>query len=175
MDAPTQILQLRTTSGNSVGTELQVTEELVIGRGAEGEGRLADDIELSRMHARVVREPGGGFMIEDLGSTNGTFVNGLQITGPQPLSDGDTIEVGSTTMVVQVGAPAPGAAPAESTVSHEPADPTEAAPAAEAPVHVALRVDIDLAAREARLTLDEGSDEVKLVNRAGRWQIVHED
>jgi predicted component of type VI protein secretion system len=175
MDAPTPILRLRTTSGNAVGTEMQVTDELVIGRGTEGEGRLADDIELSRMHARVVRTPGGGFMIEDLGSTNGTFVNGLQITRSQPLSDGDEIEVGSTTLVVQVGDPAPEAAPAEPAAPNGPAAPTEPAVPAEVPVRVALRVDIDLAAREARLTLDEGSDEVKLVNRAGHWQIVAED
>ena len=39
--------------------------------------------------------------IEDLGSTNGTYVNGLRITGPETLSEGDTIEVGATTLVVR--------------------------------------------------------------------------
>jgi pSer/pThr/pTyr-binding forkhead associated (FHA) protein len=174
MSDPTQKLRLRTTSGNAVGAEMQVTDELVIGRGADGEGRLGEDVELSRMHARVGRMSSGGFMIEDLGSTNGTFVNGVQITGSQPLSAGDRIEVGSTTLIVQVSSPAPAAPPPEPTASQEPTVPQEPAAPSEIPVRVALRVEIDLTAREARLSLDEGSDEVKLVNREGRWQIVPE-
>ena len=44
-------------------------------------------------------------MIEDLGSTNGTSVNGRAISAPEPLAVGDTIEVGCTTLVVQVTLP----------------------------------------------------------------------
>jgi hypothetical protein len=51
--------------------------------------------------------------IEDLGSTNGTFVNGLRISSPQTLSKGDTIEIGATTLVVrELPAPEPVAPPA---------------------------------------------------------------
>ena len=64
-------------------------------------GRLADDDEISRSHARISLDRSGFCAIEDLGSTNGTFVNGLRVTGPQTLSVGDTIEVGGTTLVVR--------------------------------------------------------------------------
>jgi len=76
-------------------------DELLIGRHADGAGRLADDDEISRSHARISLDRSGFCAIEDLGSTNGTFVNGLRITGPQTLSVGDTIEVGGTTLVVR--------------------------------------------------------------------------
>jgi pSer/pThr/pTyr-binding forkhead associated (FHA) protein len=76
-------------------------DELLIGRHADGAGRLADDDEISRSHARISLDRSGFCAIEDLGSTNGTFVNGLRISGPQTLSVGDTIEVGGTTLVVR--------------------------------------------------------------------------
>ena len=50
----------------------------MIGRAASGEGRLGDDAELSRRHARVARDADGRLTIEDLGSANGTFVNGVR-------------------------------------------------------------------------------------------------
>lgn len=76
-------------------------DELLIGRHADGAGRLADDEEISRSHARISVDRSGFCAIEDLGSTNGTFVNGLRLAGPQTLSVGDTIEVGGTTLVVR--------------------------------------------------------------------------
>ncbi len=76
-------------------------DELLIGRHADGAGRLADDDEISRSHARISLDRSGFCAIEDLGSTNGTFVNGLRVGGPQTLSVGDTIEVGGTTLVVR--------------------------------------------------------------------------
>ncbi len=78
-----------------------IDDELLIGRHADGAGRLADDEEISRSHARISLDRSGFCAIEDLGSTNGTFVNGLRISGPQTLSVGDTIEVGGTTLVVR--------------------------------------------------------------------------
>ena len=76
-------------------------DELLIGRHADGAGRLADDEEISRSHARISLDRSGFCAIEDLGSTNGTFVNGLRVSGPQTLSVGDTVEVGGTTLVVR--------------------------------------------------------------------------
>ena len=88
-------------AGRAIGMSILLDDELLIGRHADGAGRLADDEEISRSHARISLDRSGFCAIEDLGSTNGTFVNGLRITGPQTLSVGDTIEVGGTTLVVR--------------------------------------------------------------------------
>jgi pSer/pThr/pTyr-binding forkhead associated (FHA) protein len=88
-------------AGRALGMSILLDDELLIGRHADGAGRLADDEEISRSHARISLDRSGFCGIEDLGSTNGTFVNGLRIAGPQTLSVGDTIELGSTTLVVR--------------------------------------------------------------------------
>jgi pSer/pThr/pTyr-binding forkhead associated (FHA) protein len=93
--------RLEVVAGRAVGMSVLLDDELLIGRHAEGAGRLADDDEISRSHARISLDRSGFCAIEDLGSTNGTFVNGLRISGPQTLSVGDTIEVGGTTLVVR--------------------------------------------------------------------------
>ena len=77
--------ELLVTGGPDKGRRLALGDEFVIGRAVSGEGRLADDPELSRRHARVVRDGGGRLMIEDLGSANGTFVNGVRVLGPRAL------------------------------------------------------------------------------------------
>jgi predicted component of type VI protein secretion system len=92
---------LEVVAGNAAGMSILIEDELVIGRHAEGAGRLADDEEISRAHARVTVDEEGACEIEDLGSTNGTFVNALRISAPQRLSEGDTIELGATTLVVR--------------------------------------------------------------------------
>jgi pSer/pThr/pTyr-binding forkhead associated (FHA) protein len=88
-------------AGRAIGMSILIDDELLIGRHADGAGRLADDDEISRSHARISLDRSGFCAIEDLGSTNGTFVNGLRIAGPQTLSVGDTVEVGGTTLVVR--------------------------------------------------------------------------
>jgi pSer/pThr/pTyr-binding forkhead associated (FHA) protein len=53
---------------------------------------------ISRRHARIRREPGGGFsVIEDVGTMNGTFVQGVRLTAgePQPVEAGDTVIFGT--------------------------------------------------------------------------------
>jgi predicted component of type VI protein secretion system len=124
---------LEVIAGNGAGSDIHVDDELVIGRHAEGAGRLSDDSEISRQHARLAREVTGDYAIEDLGSSNGTFVNGLRLAAPQLLAEGDSIEVGATTLLVHVIAPeppeplapsqepAPGAAPTIFTTTEEPA------------------------------------------------------
>src|SRR5437588_12246639 len=92
--------RLEVVSGKAAGMSLLIDDELVIGRLAEGAGRLADDEEISRSHARLAVDSRGLCTIEDLGSTNGTWVNGMRIATPQTLAEGDTNEVGGTTMVV---------------------------------------------------------------------------
>ena len=69
-----------------------------LGRGEEVEIRLSDP-KVSRLHAELSLTP-LGLEIRDLGSTNGTFVNGTRITEPQMLRDGDLIEVGDSSLRV---------------------------------------------------------------------------
>ena len=121
------------TAGNALGRRLTLTDELVIGRGVGGEGRLGDDRELSRRHARVARDARGHVTIEDLGSANGTFVNGERIRGRHVLEVGDSVRVGSTilelTDVVRAPVPPAAASPPRAPASATPAAvPAEASP-----------------------------------------------
>jgi FHA domain-containing protein len=95
---------LKVTGGNALGSTIALDAELVIGRSTPGLGSLGGDSEISRVHGRVYHDPSGQLMIEDLGSTNGTFVNGNRISGAQPLRSGDQVRVGQTTMAVEGGA-----------------------------------------------------------------------
>jgi hypothetical protein len=96
--------QLRITGGPAAGSQLEVGQELQIGRSAGGEGRLGDDPEISRQHAKIARNPQGQLVVEDLGSTNGTYVNGQRIAGPTTLNPGDTVQMGRSTLSVEGGA-----------------------------------------------------------------------
>jgi len=68
----------------------------VIGRGAECELRL-DDTFVSQEHARIFAR-NGSWYVEDLGSTNGTFVNEQRLAAPAMLTSGDRIRVGTTVL-----------------------------------------------------------------------------
>lgn len=65
-----------------------------IGRSEQNDIAIADP-EVSRRHARITFQD-GAFLLEDLGSTNGTFVNGRRLNTPTPLKDGDIIYLGET-------------------------------------------------------------------------------
>jgi hypothetical protein len=113
MNAGSTYLRLEVISGNATGDTIVVEDELVIGRHAEGPGRLSEDEEISRQHARISREATGDYAIEDLGSSNGTFVNGLRIQSPRLLALEDSIEVGATTLLVKaIVRPEPAQTPA---------------------------------------------------------------
>lgn len=118
----------------SQGAEHPVEPGSTIGR--EGCDITLSDPDVSRRHA-AVEMSNGGLSIEDLGSTNGTFVNGERITAPRALRDGDEIQIGSTVWRLR----APLAAtrltdvPSEATPSNQattlrPAAPEPAAPEA---------------------------------------------
>jgi pSer/pThr/pTyr-binding forkhead associated (FHA) protein len=127
--------RLDVVAGNAVGASIVVEDELLIGRHAEGPGQLGDDEEISRAHARVAVDASGFCAIEDLGSTNGTVVNGLRISAPKVLSVGDTIEVGQTTLLVRELPEAQPAAPSE-TAPPSPADQPTVAPRGRPPTPV---------------------------------------
>jgi hypothetical protein len=95
---------LKVVAGNASGSNIALEQELVIGRSTPGLGSLGGDSEISRVHARIYHDPSGQLMVEDLGSTNGTFVNGNRIGGATPLRGGDQVRVGQTTMSVEGGA-----------------------------------------------------------------------
>jgi Protein of unknown function (DUF3662)/FHA domain len=88
--------------GGGVGSlVLPSGERIALGSGATSIGRLPDctiplaDTNISRKHCEV-RPSSKGYVVVDLGSTNGTKVNGLRIQGEHALDDGDIVSVGST-------------------------------------------------------------------------------
>jgi predicted component of type VI protein secretion system len=188
--------RIEVVAGNAAGTWLDVTGELLIGRHADGLGRLGNDEEISRYHARVSLA-GELCGVEDLGSTNGTFVNGLRISVPQTLKQGDTIELGGSTLVVrELPAPAaadpsgdsppeaegqataertaPAAAKPEPTPEPRVREPTrEAEPTTPAAVpRLSLRVEIDFATNEALISLADGAEPMRIVLESGVWRIA---
>ena len=214
MSADAVRMRLEVIAGNAAGTTITVEDALVIGRHADGAGRLSEDQEISRQHARISRERSGDYAIEDLGSSNGTFVNGLRIQSPRLLAPGDSIETGATTLVVreierpepaqpppteapQASAPAglsaptvfarvpdlapvapataetaaPGGAqagdsgaPTEPSATAEPSAPAEPVPL------LALSLEVDFEAREARIALGENGETVRMVLVDGVWR-----
>jgi hypothetical protein len=69
--------------------------QLTIGRGANNDLALPDDEFASARHARI--EPRrDGVYVEDVGSTNGTYVNGIRLARERRLADGDVVRVGET-------------------------------------------------------------------------------
>jgi serine phosphatase RsbU (regulator of sigma subunit) len=71
-----------------------------IGRSSMNDLPVADKM-LSRQHARIVRDNNGGLSVEDLGSRNGTFLNGERLVSIQPLKPGDRITVGGVTLKIE--------------------------------------------------------------------------
>ena len=79
-----------------LGEEYELNSSaLTVGRGGQNDVALEDDEFASARHVRV--EPRrDGVWVHDLGSTNGTFVNGVRVDRPRKLAQGDTIRVGET-------------------------------------------------------------------------------
>jgi hypothetical protein len=87
---------LRVEAGFRKGRELPLHKaELTLGRAESCDVGLFGDAAVSRLHARI-RRRGGGYTIEDAGSTGGTFVNDAPVTGPRPLRSGDLIRLGNS-------------------------------------------------------------------------------
>jgi serine protease Do len=87
--------------GPGAGQRFAITSDMLLGR-EEADINL-DDPEVSRRHA-MIRRVNGSLEISDLRSANGTRINGSPIDGPRPVTDGDTIEIGKTTLSVELSA-----------------------------------------------------------------------
>lgn len=80
-------------TGPNPGVAFDLNKEVtLLGRDVTNDIALGD-AEVSRQHARLTRTP-GGYVLEDLGSTNGSFVNGERLVAPRVLSPGDLLGMG---------------------------------------------------------------------------------
>ena len=78
------------------GRSYPLADELTVGRAAGCQVTL-DDTYVSQLHARVFRRD-GKLYVEDLGSTNGTYLNRAKVAGPMVMSAGDRLQVGSVVL-----------------------------------------------------------------------------
>ena len=88
----TAIGTLRTAQGDGAERTFELVSDVVLGRDTSADIVLTDPSgEVSRRHARIVIR-GTEAVLEDLGSSNGTFVNGERLDGPYALRAGDKVE-----------------------------------------------------------------------------------
>jgi len=118
--------QLSVQQGPRAGQTFELNKPVInIGREANNDIVL-EDSQVSRHHARLTQQ-GAGYVVEDLGSTNGTFINGQRVMGAKPLGAGDTLGLGDTVVLRVVGEAGAG----ETLVAHaqpQPAPTTFSAP-----------------------------------------------
>ena len=84
--------------GAGAGRAYRLGQEANLGRGKDNQIRLEDN-QASRRHA-LIRRQAEGYLISDLASSNGTFVNGARIRVPVQLCPGDQIKIGATLLEV---------------------------------------------------------------------------
>jgi pSer/pThr/pTyr-binding forkhead associated (FHA) protein len=93
--APTRLFVV---SGSLAGTSVPLgTQQITLGRAHDSTIVLDDDFASSR-HARIYPEPSGQWVVEDLGSTNGTYLDRAKIAGPTPVPAGVPIRIGKTVL-----------------------------------------------------------------------------
>lgn len=84
---------------DQVGRRYPLGDEITVGRAA-GCQVTVDDTYVSQLHARVFTRD-GQLMVEDLGSTNGTYLNRVKVAGPMGMQKGDRLQVGNTVLEVR--------------------------------------------------------------------------
>jgi predicted component of type VI protein secretion system len=124
-------LRLVVSQGPQPGQTFMLDRDvLTIGRDPSNSIMIADP-QVSRQHARITRR-GGVIVIEDLGSTNGTYINGVRLTAPHALVNGDAVGLGEAVTLTYYGAmqpsadtarALPGTAPQSHTPRTAPAQP----------------------------------------------------
>jgi len=86
------------TEGALAGTKVSLgTAGVSIGRAPDSTLVLDDDYASTR-HARIAQDGDGGWFVEDLGSTNGTYIGRSRITGPTPVAVGSAVRIGKTVL-----------------------------------------------------------------------------
>ena len=81
------------------GQSWSLGDEVTVGRAPGCGVPLTDDSTVSQLHARIFRKD-GRLLVEDLGSTNGTFLNGKRVSAPVPLRVRDRLQIGATVLEV---------------------------------------------------------------------------
>jgi pSer/pThr/pTyr-binding forkhead associated (FHA) protein len=106
MEEPSQLPRLEVSSGPQRGHVFDLTRErTVVGRVGHGQqwDIMLQDRSVSRPHAEILRQ-GDGFLLKDLGSANGTLVNGVPLSEPHRMNDGDAITFGEDVLIFRAGA-----------------------------------------------------------------------
>jgi pSer/pThr/pTyr-binding forkhead associated (FHA) protein len=118
-------LSLEIVEGPSAGRQVELGQPLVVGRGQDAQVVL-DDPRASRMHARISPH-GGTAVVEDLGSSNGTFINGNELHAPATVGPGDDILIGVTVIelrsTAQIAAQPSAVRPVPQAIAAQPAAP----------------------------------------------------
>ncbi len=83
------------------GQAFPISQEFTIGRSSGCSIQILDDTFISSLHCRVYRDEAGNTLLEDLGSTNGTYLNGDRIRVPKPIHRGDRVQIGGTIVEAQ--------------------------------------------------------------------------
>ena len=124
--------------------EIQITGPVTVGRSKSATISI-DDLMLSREHARIYLD-GGQHVVSDLGSKNGTFLNGALLRQPESLKTGDRIKIGPawlTFFLLDTGrtGPVPAQAPS-ARPHHAPGPATDRVPAS--PARARTRTDAEI-------------------------------
>lgn len=96
---PTKVAITTGKAAGSSATLPEIGQEIIMGRAASCQLDIDDDFASSR-HAKIWRDE-EGFVVEDMLSTNGTYVNGQQISQPTRIDIGDVVRVGRTQMQLE--------------------------------------------------------------------------
>lgn len=83
---------------DDAGRSWPIGDEVTVGRAGGCAISLAADTYVSTLHARIFRTPDGDIRVEDLGSTNGTYLNRAKVGAAVSLQRGDRLQVGNTTL-----------------------------------------------------------------------------
>ena len=103
LPSPSSGGMLVVTRGPNTGAEF-VLEHVITSAGRHPDIDIfLDDVTVSRRHAELERTGDGGVIVRDVGSLNGTYLNGDRIDGERPISTGDELQVGKFKLVYVAG------------------------------------------------------------------------